>query len=278
MAPHLFGVVPPYPVFLAAAVAVGFSIASRGLAAAGVSRPSVVRLLVLGVLAGLAGAKLYSAAERGGVVWWDPSWEIGNGYRYPGGIAAMAAALAIDARQRGAIGLFPLLGDTLAAAIAGAMCVARVGCLVAGCCHGIPATGFLAIRFPAGSEPWRAHLARGWIGPDAASSLPVHPLQVYFLIGSLLTLVAVLRFHRHRRYDGQTFLLFLTLDGLIKFVLEAFRLEARPTLQIAALAFAVAGVLGLLWNRGRRREADFPSQRRENEDVNLRVEVPGPAS
>ena len=39
------------------------------------------------------GAKLYSAVERGDLVWHDLGWELQSGYRYPGAmIAGLLAA------------------------------------------------------------------------------------------------------------------------------------------------------------------------------------------
>ena len=101
---------------------------------------------------------------------------------------------------------FRRFADAIAIPSLAFMAVIRVGCFLAGCCFGdisghtsevarigdaavrlqVQTVGWLsrweapwAVRFPAGSFAQEQHVALGLIEPGAASSLPVHPVQLY---------------------------------------------------------------------------------------------------
>src|SRR5215813_8931930 len=168
-----------YPLFVAAAVVVGVAMSFRGARRAGLSarRGLLFQLLLAG--ATLLGAKLWHVWEQGELATLTLSQALsGDGFRYPGGLLA---ALLVLPLARPLLGTpIPVLADAIAPAIALAMAVVRVGCLLQGCCFGSVTSLPWGIRFPANSPAWNAHLERGWIGLDSAASLPVHPLQVYF--------------------------------------------------------------------------------------------------
>jgi len=241
--PRILGL-PLYPLFVSLAVAVGAVVLCRGAGRGAGTR--ALPLLCAATLAGLAGAKLFSVVERGGAVWWDPVWELGNGYRYPGGLAAALAALSLLHRRWWPEIDSAQLGDVLAPGVAAAMFVVRVGCLLCGCCHGVPTGLPWALAFAAHSPPWRAHLERGWIDATATVSLPVHPLQIYFGLASGLILLVLVRLRR-RAAAGVLLPSFLLLDGTAKLGLESLRLEYRAALQLAAAAQTLLALALLAW-------------------------------
>jgi len=240
--PRLFGL-PVYPLFVFAAIAVGVVVV-RGGARGGHERVAPA-LLMAAAVGGLSGAKLFSILERGGVVWWQPSWEVANGYRYPGALAVALAVFALWSPKAGAPGGQQHFGDRVAPGVAAAMVVVRVGCLLCGCCHGVPTDLPWAIAFPMYSPAWRAHVELGWIDGAAAASLPVHPLQVYFALASCVTLALVL-WLRRRVSPGIVLAFFLAVDGAAKLGLESLRLGNHQALQWAAALQLCAGVLLLV--------------------------------
>jgi phosphatidylglycerol:prolipoprotein diacylglycerol transferase len=205
-------------------------------------------LLAAMLAAGLAGAKLYSAGERGGLVWWAPSWELTNGYRYPGGLIGLAVAVGF-LRRRCCPGV-PLLSlaDELAGCVAAAMILVRFGCFFAGCCHGLPSGLPWSVTYPHYSPAWQAHVERGWLPAGSAASLAVHPLQLYFAAASLLTLAAVVLARRRGRAGG-AFFVFLLVDGAAKYLLESLRLDHHIGLQLTGLTESIVGGLGV-WRSG----------------------------
>ncbi len=132
------------------------------------------------------------------------------------------------------------------------LAIVRAGCFMAGCCWGdlthsvtglsavtgpglsaqiqtLPwLTGnwlISAVSFPIGSFAYQQHLILGLIEPGAASSLPVHPTQLYELV-LLLGLLAYLHFYsKKERAPGIVAL--VTLGGycILRFFIEYLRAD-----------------------------------------------------
>lgn len=87
----------------------------------------------------------------------------------------------------------------------------RMGCFFAGCCYGKTTDSFLGVTFTdATSQADPLHTA-------------LHPTQLYdaFLIVSIL--VILLMFKRHKRFEGQLFLIYIVLYAVGRGVVEVFR-------------------------------------------------------
>lgn len=78
--------------------------------------------------------------------------------------------------------------------------------------------------YPPGSIPFRAQLHAGVIAPDAAFSLPVHPVQLYLSLNGLVVFVLLSWIgKRYKPRSGVLFLLFWVFYSLGRFFLEYFR-------------------------------------------------------
>lgn len=236
---------------LAVALAVLFGSISAGaiLYARGVRVGRAIALVSAAAVAAIVGAKCFSVAERGGIAWAAPAWELTHGYRYPGALLGLTAAAPIFARLLPARLSIGALADVLAVILPFAMVLVRLGCFYAGCCHGVPAATAWSVRYPAPTIPWRAHVQRGWIEPADAWSLAVHPLQLYFAAAALGVGVLTLLAQRRHSRAGNAFLLFLLLDGVAKSALETLRLDFRPALVMASAAMALLAGVGLITRR-----------------------------
>jgi phosphatidylglycerol:prolipoprotein diacylglycerol transferase len=247
MAPDLFHSMPLYPAFLVASCLLGSASTMWMASRCGVPRRPMIGLLALVTMCALAGAKLYGIGERWGG-WHGLAWEIGHGYRYPGGILAALVALPLLARTLMPRVSLAALGDVAVVGVGVAMAVMRIGCFLAGCCHGLPSSLPWAVVFPKGSLAWETQVRSGLIEEHAAASLPVHPLQLYFLLASLAVAVFLLWYRSRQRYEGELVLLFFVLDGTAKFLLEFLRFEYAAHLQWMAAAMAVVGAV--VWVSG----------------------------
>ncbi len=241
----LYGAIRSYPVFVALAIAVGAVVSLRSAHLAGVALRSYLGLQMALVLAGVFGAKLYSIWERAWIL--QPmSWELTHGYRYPGGLIAVAL-LAVSLGPRlwrgGSIGQ---LADFASIGTAFAMATVRIGCLLAGCCFGTVCTLPWGLRFPQGSTPWKEQLSDGLILATAPQSLPVHPLPVYFLLLSLGTGILLLWLSRRRTYPGQVCLTYLAVHESGKGLLELLRYHFVWHLPVTSLAVGAVAGLALL--------------------------------
>lgn len=146
-----------------------------------------------------------------------------------------------------------------------AVCLAavRLGCLLGGCCFGTRCERPWAISYPPGSFPFKIHQQTGLIAADAATSLPVHPSQVYFLLAALFTAAVAIAVGNRKRYDGQVFWIGIIVLSAATALLEPFRaLENHrvfwagvPQLVWTELTLAAVGLIGLLVSERRHRRA-----------------------
>ncbi len=172
------------------------------------------------------------------------------------------------------LGFTATVGDAFALALPMGLAVARVGCLLGGCCFGTPTSLPWAVCYPAGSLAHSVHIARGLIPAWATTSLAVHPVQAYEIV-LLAGALGVLLWARSRlKRKLSLFLLYIILQSLVRLGIEFVR-EGRPVphvIGLSPLQLALAGLaLGCavaLWFRERRRAAEMP------DTVRLR---PGPA-
>jgi phosphatidylglycerol:prolipoprotein diacylglycerol transferase len=263
-----------YLAFVAAGIAVGAASFHRGWRGAGLPTGPRLALFVAGsVLAGLLGARVYAVAEQG---WrWEAVASV-DGFRLPGGVAGLLIGLGLWRAV-----LFPtvpagLIGDLGAIATQFGLAVIRLGCLAAGCCFGTVTRVPWAIRFPLGTQAAAVHASLGWIGAADHASLPVHPLQLYFLALHLAVGAFLLQLAPRKRYDGQLLLLALVIGQSGKAALECFRQPiggARPWhLPAASAALAIAATLAVVVIERRRRTAMPPGG-----DPNQAPALPRPA-
>lgn len=200
---------PNWFTFVSLAAIVAGVLLLRNARARGADSEVAIRALaaayVAAVIAGIVGPMLYDMGSR---------WAAGRpvGLRWAGmtswaGFAGALVAVAIVVRRAGTMTL-ARFGDLAAMPLAGALVVARLGCLVAGCDYGKVTALPWAMRFPGGSPAWRDHVHSGLVPASRDASLPVHPTQLYeSLLGLLLVVLAVVlaRTAWARARDGRLF-------------------------------------------------------------------------
>lgn len=96
--------------------------------------------------------------------------------------------------------------DLFAPAVLLGIAVGRVGCLLNGCCIGVPAP-----------EPW------GMVFPDAGLMEPRYPAPLYETVLDLLAMGAIFGLEKHKKFDGELMISGLGLYGVIRFITEIFR-------------------------------------------------------
>jgi phosphatidylglycerol:prolipoprotein diacylglycerol transferase len=224
MHPILFDVGPftiySYGVLLAAAYLLGLQFALVRARRLGLDPQRVMDLGIWIIVSALVGAKLLLLVVDYRQFSSSPRELFGllrsGGVFYGGLIAAVAVALWYLRRHR-----MPLWAttDAFAPAIALGHVVGRLGCLMAGCCFGRPA-----------SVPW----AITFRNPDATANVgtplgvPLHPTQLYEAGAEALILAILLVLERRgRAFPGRTFWTYLLLYGISRFVIEFFRGDSR---------------------------------------------------
>jgi phosphatidylglycerol:prolipoprotein diacylglycerol transferase len=245
MHPYLFGV-PLYFVMWGCAIAAGVGGSTVAARRAGFStRRSVAALLMISLVI-MAGSKLLYLAEAH----WFPLDDYVplqvrgafHGFRIPGGILLFAATMPLIC---GALGLpRRRFGDLAVTGVATALVFVRAGCFLNGCCFGRASSLPWAITFPRQSWVFWYHRSHGWVPAGAQHSLPVHPLQLYFLVAALLMLGVLLWQRRRAWREGQTQMLFYALFFASTALLEPLR-ENFLTLNnwLAPAAAAISAIL-----------------------------------
>jgi len=110
--------------------------------------------------------------------------------------------------------------DAVGLAMPLSLAIARIGCFLNGCCGGKPSGLPWAVTFP-------------------GSATPVHPTQLYEMVLDLAAFAFLLWVRKRLRRDWDLFLLSLASYGLIRFVMEFFRVHADPN---AAIFFQVVSM------------------------------------
>lgn len=127
--------------------------------------------------------------------------------------------------------------------------IGRIGCVLAGCCHGYAYDGPLALYYP-------------------DSVLNLSPIQGYFPIQPIESVVNLgiclflLWFERKKNRTTRLLFVYLTLYGVSRFVLEMFRGDAirgvwhtLSTSQIISIILVAVSIAGMLYQRSRIRKA-----------------------
>jgi phosphatidylglycerol---prolipoprotein diacylglyceryl transferase len=243
-------IVPSGPVIYVAAITVLMLLFKRRARADGLSAYHALGATLWAMAGGLVGARVLFLLPRAALVAADPSilLELDGGTiswgAYGGGVAGFFGYLMIHERGRALS-----YADTAATCLGLGPAIGRLACFLNGDDFGTRASAPWAVVYPAGSYPFVAHVQAGWIDPvESATSLPVHPVQLYLALAGL-TLFLIFTWARGRSSlrVGTLFLLYWAADGLSRFALEFFRGDpGRPTIMGMPDGQAIALMVGIL--------------------------------
>lgn len=147
------------------------------------------------------------------------------------------------------------------------MILAKVACLVNGCCYGAPTDVPWALSFP--------------LGAKAPSGIPRHPTQLYEII--VLIVIAIVFYHLNQaRWRGTLVLWFVLLYGLGRPLTEWFREapERVPTAgpltasQAVCMVAAVVCAVALWWTRSRRAAVPWDRPLSDTANAAARIGLP----
>ncbi len=192
-------------------------------------------------------------------------WEGGLVF-YGGFIGATLTAFVYMRRHR-----MPFLAyaDTLIPSLAVGHFFGRLGCFCAGCCWGAVAHDHLpwAARFPPESLAYQTFASRAhpadFHAPGGATTLPLHPTQLYESFGELgLFLLLALVVRPRKRFHGQVLASWLLLYAVLRWTVETFRgdVERGVWLGLGAgqwTSLVIFGVGAALWAGASRRGASL---------------------
>lgn len=161
-------------------------------------------------IAGFIGGKLFYYLEKPIFYCSNPSLLYDNfsgGFVFYGSFVTCIPTVIWYLKKK-KIAILPML-DILAITTLIAHCMGRIGCYCAGCCYGLPTRSFVGIVFP------------------TSNSTSVHPTQLYEATILLLLLIALLVVKKYKSFNGQVFILYLSIYALSRAFLELFRGDER---------------------------------------------------
>ncbi|MDG1046067.1 MAG: prolipoprotein diacylglyceryl transferase [Bacteroidia bacterium] len=122
----------------------------------------------------------------------------------------------------------------------------RVGCFLAGCCHGKVCDSWIGVTF--------SH-------PDTLADfkdVPLYPTQLFDIGVNLFILLVVVLIRKRKQFEGQLFLIYLMLYAVGRSIVEIYRGDdARGFLfdgllsHSQAIAIVVLVICGLFWRKWR---------------------------
>ena len=115
------------------------------------------------------------------------------------------------------------IADVAAPYLALGEAITRIGCFLNGCCWGRDTHVFWAVQFPKWSYPYKQQIEDHLIDKTAAASLPVHPTQLYMMIGLVIIAIILKLSFRRRPFNGAVGLLYCFFYGILRFTVEVFR-------------------------------------------------------
>lgn len=104
--------------------------------------------------------------------------------------------------------------------------------------------------------PWRMEILNRELG----KTICVHPTFLYESLWNLIGFIAVLLYRRHKKFNGEIFLIYITWYGLGRMWIEQLRVDSLPynadykISQIVAVITAIIGIFLIILNRKREKK------------------------
>jgi prolipoprotein diacylglyceryltransferase len=133
--------------------------------------------------------------------------------------------------------------DAFAIALPLSMVLQRIGCFIAGCCHGKVTELPWGIQYKPGTLPHFHQFEAGLIESSSLLSLPVHPTQLYEILNAGLAIAVVLIAKRFIKSPGNLFAISLGAYGFFRIFSEFFRDSAAH----ASGGTIIAGLKVIQW-------------------------------
>ena len=226
----LFGIeIAYYGIIIGTAILLGFWIAAREAKRTGQNPENYLDMGIIGVIAGIVGARLYYV-----IFSWDMykdnlldifNLREGGLAIYGGVIAAMISVLVLAKVKHLSA---PQIFDTIAMALLNGQMLGRWGNFFNREAFGGYTDSLFAMRLPLDAvrssdvtEQMRRHIER----IDGVSYIQVHPTFLYESLWCMVLLIILFAYRKHKKYEGELFLMYLFGYGLGRFWIEGLRTD-----------------------------------------------------
>jgi len=234
-----------YGLMIALGIVAAFYIVVKKAKRFGLNADDVSSLFIWVILAAFVGGKLFFFFEDVGKYTADPGLipgAMGGGFVFYGSLIFSIPTIIIWLRKR-KVAVRPFL-DLLAFVGPVVHSFGRVGCFLAGCCHGKVCESWMGVTF--------SH-------PNTLASIkdtPLYPTQLFDIAVNVIILITVIILQKKQKFDGQLFLVYLMMYGVGRSIVEVYRGdEARGFLFGGAIshsqfiALCIVVICAVIWRR-----------------------------
>ena len=226
----LFGIeLAYYGIIIGTAILLGFWIAAREAKRTGQNPENYLDMGIIGVIAGIGGARLYYVIFSWDM-YKDNLLDIFNlregGLAIYGGVIAAVISVLVLAKVKHLSA--PQIFDTIAMALLNGQMLGRWGNFFNREAFGGYTDRLFAMRLPLDAvrssdvtEQMRRHIER----IDGVSYIQVHPTFLYESLWCMVLLIILFAYRKHKKYEGELFLMYLFGYGLGRFWIEGLRTD-----------------------------------------------------
>lgn len=226
----LFGIeIAYYGIIIGTAILLGFWIAAREAKRTGQNPENYLDMGIIGVIAGIVGARLYYVIFSWDM-YKDNLLDIFNlregGLAIYGGVIAAVISVLVLAKVKHLSA--PQIFDTIAMALLNGQMLGRWGNFFNREAFGGYTDSLFAMRLPLDAvrssdvtEQMRRHIER----IDGVSYIQVHPTFLYESLWCMVLLIILFAYRKHKKYEGELFLMYLFGYGLGRFWIERLRTD-----------------------------------------------------
>ena len=226
----LFGIeIAYYGIIIGTAILLGFWIAAREAKRTGQNPENYLDMGIIGVIAGIVGARLYYVIFSWDM-YKDNLLDIFNlregGLAIYGGVIAAVISVLVLAKVKHLSA--PQIFDTIAMALLNGQMLGRWGNFFNREAFGGYTDSLFAMRLPLDAvrssdvtEQMRRHIER----IDGVSYIQVHPTFLYEALWCMVLLIILFAYRKHKKYEGELFLMYLFGYGLGRFWIEGLRTD-----------------------------------------------------
>ena len=226
----LFGIeIVYYGIIIGTAILLGFWIAAREAKRTGQNPENYLDMGIIGVIAGIVGARLYYVIFSWDM-YKDNLLDIFNlregGLAIYGGVIAAVISVLVLAKVKHLSA--PQIFDTIAMALLNGQMLGRWGNFFNREAFGGYTDSLFAMRLPLDAvrssdvtEQMRRHIER----IDGVSYIQVHPTFLYESLWCMVLLIILFAYRKHKKYEGELFLMYLFGYGLGRFWIEGLRTD-----------------------------------------------------
>ncbi|NUM30745.1 MAG: prolipoprotein diacylglyceryl transferase [Bacteroidetes bacterium] len=201
-----------YGLFIGLGIIASYYIVLKKTKNIGINRDNLSGLYLWSFLAAFVGGKLLYFLEKPSKYINNPSEileNLGNGFVFYGSMLLVIPTIIFWLRKN----KIPVLKffDGMAWGAPILHSFGRLGCFMAGCCHGKVCKNFMGVVF---SNPLSAANPK---------NVPLYPTQLYDIAVNLITLIVIYFVSKKQKFSGQLFIVYIILYAFGRIVVENFR-------------------------------------------------------